>query len=148
MKQKKQAHGHLVVILPKDKIAEFERRFDPSQDDSFPQAQIKLLRSAKREDDPSLRQREYEIECWRSLQDSIIDAPYWSNRISLEELCQQLDVEVLEITSINESEQFLEKINCTQNCDMEYEWQAYYAGANWNENGWEEEELSDDEEMC
>lgn len=135
------SHGYLVVVLPEDKIAEFERRFDQSQDDSYPNVKIELSRSAKRIDDPSWRQREYEIDCNHSVYCSLMDFSEWPGRKPLEELCKELGVRTLVISSVNPIDQFWEELCYTENSKMSYESEDYYASSNWVEQGWAEEDL-------
>lgn len=135
------SHGYLVVVLPEDKIAEFERRFDQSQDDSYPNVTIELSRSAKRIDDPSWRQREYEIDCSHSAYCSLIDFSKWPGRKPLEKLCKELKVRTLVISSVNPIDQFWEELCYTENSKMSYESEDYYASSNWVEQGWAEEDL-------
>lgn len=139
------SHGYLVVILPEDKISEFERRFDLTQPDCFPNVEIELCRSAKKVDDASIRQREYTIDCAHSLYLSFVDSYGLEDGISLEEFCKNFGVLQLDVESVNSEDQFREEMHFTKGDTMEYKAEEFYALSFWRSEGWKEE---DEEEMC
>lgn len=99
-----QAIGIMTVILPKDKVEEFERFFDENNYDSFLNAEIKL--DSTTDISEELEERLYDFSCSLSLETCLIDCYGYNIR----DVCDLLKVQELDIDVKNHEEEFAEKV--------------------------------------
>ena len=99
-----QAIGLMTVVLPKDKVKEFEGFFDDNNYDSFLNAEIKLDSTTDISDE--LEERLYDFSCSLSLETCLIDCYGYNIR----DVCDLLKVQELDIDVKNHEEEFAEKV--------------------------------------
>ena len=99
-----QAIGLMTVVLPKDKVKEFEGFFDENNYDSFLNAEIKL--DSTTDISEELEERLYDFSCSLSLESCLINCYGYNIR----DVCDLLKVQELDIDVKNHEEEFAEKV--------------------------------------
>ncbi len=99
------ANGCMVVILPKDKVKDFEGYFDAQNDYAFINTEIELAESGD-SDIAGYERRVYDISCCYSLESCLIE-PRDNN---IRDVCYNLGLRYLDIDAENSIENFNENI--------------------------------------
>ncbi len=90
------ANGCMVVILPKDKVKDFEGYFDAQNDYAFINTEIELAESGD-SDIAGCERRVYDISCCYSLESCLIE-PRDNN---IRDVCYNLGLRYLDIDAEN-----------------------------------------------
>ncbi len=99
------ANGCMVVILPEERIGEFERFFDQENENSFLNTEITLTGSEST-DRAGYQKRIYDISCNTSLEACLIE----NEDNDIRDVCLDLGLVFLDIDARNDEEDFSESI--------------------------------------
>ncbi len=99
------ANGCMVVILPEERIGEFERFFDQENENSFLNTEITLTGSEST-DRAGYQKRIYDISCNTSLEACLIE----NEDNDIRDVCLDLGLAFLDIDARNDEEDFSESI--------------------------------------
>lgn len=100
-----QAVGCMVVILPKDKVKDFEGYFDEQNNYAFVNTEIELTELSDT-DKPGYERRVYDFSCSFSLESCLVE-PKDNN---IRDVCDNLGLQYLDIDADNSAENFSENI--------------------------------------
>lgn len=100
-----QAVGCMVVILPKDKVKDFEGYFDEQNNHAFVNTGIKLTESSDL-DKPGYERRVYDFSCSFSLESCLVEP----EDNDIRDVCYNLGLQYLDIDAVNSAENFSENI--------------------------------------
>lgn len=100
-----QAVGCMVVILPKDKVKDFEAYFDEQNNYAFVNTEIELTELSDT-DKPGYERRVYDFSCSFSLESCLVE-PKDNN---IRDVCDNLGLQYLDIDADNSAENFSENI--------------------------------------
>ncbi len=101
-----EAIGTLEITLPKDKVVDFEDYFNEDTPDAFVNAEIAMTKNERAEGREDYRKRQYDICCSHSLLGCLVE----DRKKDVKEICDELGVEELEISTTNPYESFSEEI--------------------------------------
>ncbi len=98
--------GFLEVTLPKDKVVDFEDYFNDDMPNAFINVDLKMVESRQDGERKDYRRRQYELLCSHSLLGCFVE----DREKDIKEICEELGVEKLEISTANTYENFSEEI--------------------------------------
>lgn len=102
-----QSIGFMQVVLPKDKVVDFEDCFSEDNPYAFQNITLKMTHNGICADRENMRERYYEISCY-SLLSTLIE----NRDEDISAICKANGVESFEVESVNTYELFREKIEC------------------------------------
>lgn len=100
-----QSVGFMTVVLPKDKVVDFEDWFCEDNPHAFKNISLKMNNSGFDFERMNFRERQYEVGCY-SLLSTLIE----NRDEDISAICKALEVESLEIETVNTYEMFKERI--------------------------------------
>ena len=100
-----QAVGYMVVILPKDKVKDFEAYFDEQNNYAFVNTEIELTELSDT-DKPGYERRVYNFSCSFSLESCLVEP----EDNDIRDVCYNLGLQYLDIDAVNSTENFSENI--------------------------------------
>lgn len=116
------ANGCMIVILPKDKVKDFEGYFDDRNNYAFINTEIELTESGDA-DMAGYERRVYDFSCSHSLESCLIER----EDNDIRDVCYNLGLQYLDIDAENEPENFSEKIKF-ENGVCRYSSADYFSG--------------------
>ncbi len=130
-----QAVGFMTVVLPKEKVVDFEDWFCEDNPHAFQNISLKMTENHYDYDNDEMREREYQVSCF-SLLSTLIE----NRDEDISVICRELGVERLEIETVNTYEMFRERIEFKDN-------KCVYSANDFGEEKTEEYELPRKSEM-
>lgn len=130
-----QSIGFMQVVLPKDKVVEFEDWFCEDNPHAFKNITLKMTHNGIDPDRENYRERHYEVGCY-SLLSTLIE----NRDDDISVICKETEVDSLSVEVVNTYELFREEINYKNGV-------CKYVGKDFDTQSTEEYELPQKSEM-